>query len=151
MTYAGLPPTRLVSGCTSDRKPITRPFGHFCVQGSLEAQSGYQRLAPMIIQRGTLVRLKKQGGPIHHSFMVSNAFSLGSATNEQCRSCKRSSCQVLFKWCVFLNSFLVIFQWRWHLMVMKMKTRMMIMMMMMMLAQLNLVLFRLNGFIVFIP
>ena len=54
----------------------------------------------MIIRRGTLVRLKKQGGPIHHSFMVSNAFSLGSATNEQCRSCKRSSCQVLFKWCV---------------------------------------------------
>ena len=55
----------------------------------------------MIIQRGTLVRLKKQGGPIHHSFRVSNAFSLGSATNKQCKSCQRFSCQVLFKWCVF--------------------------------------------------
>ena len=123
----------------------------------------------MIIQRGTLVRLKKQGGPIHHSFMVSNAFSLGSATNKQCKRCQRFSCQVVFKWCVFFDgpyswqsstifSFLLVIaveQFSFitankvHLMMMKMKTRMM--MMMMMLAQLNLVLFRLNGFIVFIP
>ena len=125
----------------------------------------------MIIQRGTLVRLKKQGGPIHHSFMVSNAFSLGSATNKQCKRCQRFSCQVVFKWCMFLDGlyswqsstlfsillviavkqFSFIIPKKVHLM-MIMKTRMMMMtMMMMMLAQLNLVLFRLNGFIVFIP